>query len=277
MLIALETAPSLAEIRRLRNEEPSSWVRAALDRALQRWERSGAPDRGEGWISEASAVDLEDVRAQAIEFVTKSFLHEIRPLVTDINVFARDEIGAAFETSKTARAIIRIREFLQAIQRLNEAASSPQLIEFDLGNLIVEEIANGKFSQDQLVATRSDPVIVKGDPNLLKLALQNAFRNAVEASESTGKQVVVNCGASSGKAWVAILDEGIGLPESATKVWMPGVTKKSKEEHFGFGLPIARRAIHSLGGCIRLYPREHGGTACEILWVFEQQRQLEDE
>jgi signal transduction histidine kinase len=220
----------------------------------------------------ADAVELEDVRAQAIETVTETLIHEIRTILRDITMSARADLGAAFDGSTTSEKITRLRDFLQTAQRLHDAAGAPRYIEFDLSNLITEEIASTGYSKEKIVITRTDTVVVKGDPDLLRLALQNAFRNAVEASEATGKQVIVNCGVSMGKAWVAVLDEGVGLPEAAEKVWKPGVTKKSKEDHFGWGLPIAQRAVHSLGGKIRLYPREHGGTACEIRWSFELQQ-----
>lgn len=272
MLSELAAAPPLAEIRRLRKGESDSWVRAALDRAMARWEEAkGVSDVGESWISVAGAVELDDARAQAIESVTQLLIHEIRNLVRDITMSARADLGSAFESSPTNEKVGRLRDFLQTVQRLHDAAGAPRYVEFDLSNLIVEEIKNCNFSKDQIVTTRSDTVIVKGDPDLLRLALQNVIRNAVEASETTGKQVILNCGVSMGRAWVAVLDEGVGLPEAADKVWQPGNSKKSKEDHFGWGLPIAQRAIHSLGGKIKLYPREHGGTACEIRWSFETQ------
>jgi signal transduction histidine kinase len=272
MLSELTNCPPLADVRRLRKAEPDSWVRAALDRALARWEAAtGVEDVGESWISVAGAIELEDVRAQAIESVTQTLIHEIRGLLRELALSARADLGTAFEDSSTARTLARLRDFLRTVQRLHDAAGAPRYVEFDLANLIVEEIAATGFDRQQIVATRDDTVIVRGDPELLRLALQNAMRNAVEASEATGKQVIVNCGVSMSKAWIVVLDEGIGLPDAAEKVWQPGVTKKSKENHFGWGLPIAQRAVHSLGGTIKLFPREHGGTACEIRWSFESQ------
>ncbi|BBZ67305.1 hypothetical protein MINS_27340 [Mycolicibacterium insubricum] len=266
-LVGSDLSESIGTIRRIRRTESDSWVRAALDRAIAKWESdAGAASTGEGWITVPAAGDLEDIRADAIQDVTRTLLHEIRPLVGAVDSAARYEVGGDYQQSDTGRGLARLRELLGAIQTLHDAAAAPRIREFDLADLVVEEIAVQGFSGKQVLPTRTDPVVVGGDPDLLKLALGNALRNAVEASETTQTKVVVNCGATSQDAWVAVLDDGVGLPEASDRVWEPGITKKSKQKHFGWGLPIAQRAVHSFGGSIRLQPREHGGTVCEIRW-----------
>jgi signal transduction histidine kinase len=267
LLSNAKSSASIAEIRQLRKVESDSWVRNALDKIIHRLESAtGAADVGEAWISVASADDLQDLRLVAIQSVTRTLLHEIQPLVGDINTAARRDIGEGYPDSLTARRVQRLGDLLATVKTLHDAAAAPRWVEFDLADLIAREIADGGFSKNQILAMRTDSVVATGDPDLLSLALQNAFRNAVEASESTSKPVVVNCGSSSTEAWVSVLDEGVGLPEASERVWEPGITKKSKDRHFGWGLTIAQQAIHSLGGSIKLQPREHGGAACEIRW-----------
>ncbi|WP_373938483.1 ATP-binding protein [Rhodococcus qingshengii] len=266
-LFNLPEASKLSEIRHIRNNEPDSWVRSALDRAVSNWKTAGGNcEIGDGWISTADEVELEDIRAKAIQSVTETILHEVKTIVGDIFTSARRELGDEFPSSATENYINRLRSFLDTIKRLHDASTSPQYTEFDLANLIAEEIYHGNFTEHQVIVTRSDSVTALGDPELLRIALINAIRNAVEASEKDGNQVVINCGVSHDTAWIAVLDNGIGLPEGNDRLWDPGVTKKSKEIHFGWGLPIAQRAVHSFGGSIKLTPREHGGTSCEIRW-----------
>ncbi|MEJ1181337.1 MULTISPECIES: sensor histidine kinase [unclassified Pseudarthrobacter] len=273
MIAEAQSQPSLSRVRRIRATETDSWVRVALDRAIAKWEQAnGGQDVGEAWISIPSE-ELEDARAEAIQSVTQVILHEIRPLVTDINSAVKASLGKEYQGSLASTRIERLKMFLATIHRLNEAAAAPRFLEFDLAGLIMEEIHAGGFTNKQAVASRTEPVIAKGDPGLLRLALQNALRNAVEASESTQKNVVINCGVSDTQVWVAVLDEGVGLPEASERVWEPGVTKKSKDSHFGWGLAIAQRAIHSLGGTIRLTPRERGGTSCEIRWPLPKEQE----
>jgi signal transduction histidine kinase len=149
---------------------------------------------------------------------------------------------------------------------LNDASKSPALIELDLAALISDHIQDKGYDAQSVLATRQDPVIVVGDPGLVRLALDNAIRNAVEATEQGPTAVIVNCGGADGDAWIVVLDEGKGLPTDFPNAFDPGTTTKSRDQHFGLGLAIADQAIRSLGGSIRLIPRDPRGTSCEIKW-----------
>ncbi len=78
--------------------------------------------------------------------------------------------------------------------------------------------------------------------------------------------VVINYGITDRDYWIVVLDEGIGLPAGADQVFEMWATGKPKSEHFGIGLPLARRAMATLGGTVELRPREQRGVACEIRW-----------
>lgn len=261
--------PKLSAVKRARQSETDSWVMAALDRVIFKWEQAGgAQVTGDSWISMTDAAENEEIQAEAIQSVTQTILHEARPLVTDISDAVHDVIGESYSGSPSFLAIERLRSFLDTVNRLYEAAAPPRYVEFDLADLAMEEIHDGGFSAQQVIATRTDAVIAIGDPDLLRLALRNAIKNGVEASENTRKPVLVICGVSDFEGWVSVLDEGIGLPEGRERIWEPGISKKSRDRHFGWGLPIASRAIHSLGGSMRLTPREPTGTSCEIKWPF---------
>ncbi|MDQ0632397.1 signal transduction histidine kinase [Arthrobacter pascens] len=265
MLMELDSAPSMSRLRQLRSTEPDSWVKAALDRAISKWESAGNPSYEESWIS-IPALELEDIKAEAIQSVTQVILHEIKPLIADIHGAAKNAIGTEYTGSIISRRIERLKDLLVTIRRLNEASTPPDWMEFDLVDLVVEVISDSGFTRNQAVASRVDTVSAKGDRGLIRLALENALRNAVEASENTKKTVIVNCGANELQAWISVLDEGIGLPDARENLYEPGVTKKSKDAHFGWGLTIAKRAIKSLDGSINLISRESGGTSCEIRW-----------
>lgn len=259
------SASQLARLREIERVEPDSWVRHALARTLAKWQEKGiVVDPSAGWVSSPGNTDLEDVRAEAIQNVTQTLLHEIRHLLGDIALAVSSELRGDVVESRSEASINRMRDFLEVVQRLNEAAGSPRLEQFDLAGLVQETILSCGYSDETVLATRSEPVVAIGDPDLLRLALQNVIRNAVEASEATGLKVVVNCACTDSDAWVAVLDEGVGLPGSQEKAWEPGVTNKAN--HFGWGLPIAERAVISLGGTIKLKPRTPRGTACEIRW-----------
>lgn len=264
-------ASLLGRIQQWRATEKDSWVRRALDSSTDQLRRSGVPALAPTiWSAGASQLEVDDIRATATQNISRTLIHEARPLVTDIILAARQEITTDYKASSTARAVNRLNEFLDTILLLNDASKSPEFIEVDLAELVAEHIRSKKYDLRLVQATRQDPVVVLGDAGLIRLLLDNAIRNALEASEDDPLPVVVNCGGTGNEAWIVVLDEGRGLPKDFPNAFEPGTTTKSKDHHFGMGLAIADQAARSLGGTIRLLPRELRGTSCEIRWRQER-------
>ena len=286
----------------IRASERNSWVRQALDQALRRAARAEgvAELREPNASSELLDCDPrlpEELRAQATEETAALFLHELRPLIGLADAAAAHEV-ADYSASKTKIQLDRIKAFLEAVSKLRMASAVPAMQEFDLtavvGQVAEEEIAKGRItleaedgtseetrfrdasptqagSKVHVILARSDPVVTVGDPTLVTISLANALRNAVEAVlERLGRRradIVVNWGTTDIDNWVVVLDEGCGLPAGADRVTEPGVSTKLKTvDHFGMGLPIAKQAIESMRGSLRLTPRSTGGVSCEIRW-----------
>ena len=90
---------------------------------------------------------------------------------------------------------------------------------------------------------------------------------AVEATGENERSIVVNWGDTDRDYWLAVLDEGIGLPESADKILTPGVSTKDGEgTHFGIGLTIVQRAMHTLNGTVDPRRRDPRGSVVELRW-----------
>lgn len=107
-------------------------------------------------------------------------------------------------------------------------------------------------------ASSSDPinkeVNVRADPRLLRQALLNLIRNAIEAirDDASDRRVIIECSEKiePNDRWVtiSIQDTGPGIaPEDLQKIFIPFFTTKTKGH--GIGLALAHRVI-----------TEHGGT-----------------
>lgn len=267
-LLGRATASDLIKLREIRAREVDSWVQVALDRVIRSATAAGPmADDMDRWLSPQNHQLSDDIRAEAIQYVASVMLHELRPLVSSIFRATRDTFGeTVFDGSPAHAAIVRLQDFLSTMHRLHDAAAAPNIVQFDLVQLLVEETAAAFYEAGKVVVSRSDILVVLGDPELLRFAVQNCLRNAVEATPLDAAPVVLTCGANQSGSWVAILDEGVGLPESKERLFEPGNSMKSKDEHFGMGLAIAERAMKSFGGSVELTPREFGGTACELRW-----------
>lgn len=253
---------TLQERRRL---ESDSWVRAALDRTIERLQSTGSHEiADEGLFGDV--ISSEDLQAEALQEVSSLILHEISPQVRRLDLDASEDLGDQYTGSRTKASVSRLQEFLLVLRRVHEAAGSPNVVEFDLTDVISRVVGRREVTGHPVLVTREDPLIVLGDPDLVQLALNNGLANAIEASSQTDAPVIISFGRTDSDAWVSILDEGIGLPPGAQYVWNAGRTTKGKENHFGWGLTIARRSIRSLHGAISLTPREPSGAAFEIRW-----------
>lgn len=255
-------------LRQAKVAELDALVRSVLERAIARVTPGNeAAKNDSGAVLTSEDPDLADLYAQATEDVTKMVLHELRPIVGRLDMSASREV-VDYVGSETDRAITRIRSLIDALAKLRDASAVPSQDEFDLTDFVRVTAREAGLNKCPILFARDDPVVVKGDPDLVGLALINALRNASEALKEAGLQtpLVVNWGTTNKDAWISVLDEGIGLPEGATKIWEAGITLKSKDVHDGFGLTIARRAMLSLEGSIELRPRLPRGTACDIRW-----------
>lgn len=255
----------LALLRTSRSEETDSWVRRALDQAIAHIVTSATqPIPVVGDAASQSEIDSEAFEAQALQTVTETVVHELRPIMGDIRQSAELEI-ADYDTSETAKYVGRLQDFLDVLTVLHIVSEAPRVEEVDLTDLIAEICLDASRPGRQILPARTDTTVAKADPRLLRHAITNLVRNAIEASPENGS-IIVGCAVTDVDVWVAVLDEGPGPPSDIGATFQPGFTQKSKDEHFGMGLTIARQAIRSLSGQISLTPREGGGARAEIRW-----------
>lgn len=277
--------------------EPDELVARVLRRALARAEGR----RGGNAIEARPAAEelLVRERSRAIRDATGMFLHEMRPLVGDVELVA-SQLDSDYQAGPLFASIERLRETLAAFEDLRSAADSEQLSEFDLTSLVSavvreeserarstelsaasqgseEHDPEGRFRDRgsapfRIMATlaRQDPVVTSGTPGLLRLVLKNAVRNAIEACEtviaSRPGRVVISWGATDQDGWVSVVDDGPGIHPSLGSPWEVGASTKGAAEHGGLGLVIVDQAVDSMRGRVELVDGEVGGCRFEVRW-----------
>jgi signal transduction histidine kinase len=116
---------------------------------------------------------------------------------------------------------------------------------------IVREVVSQIEGITENVTFRIDgnPLWIEGDPGLLRRAIENLVRNAVEAIAEKGGPGTVTIVAE--RSSLTISDEGAGVDESeVAKLLLP--FQSTKPNGFGLGLPLARKIILHHGGTLRL-------------------------
>ncbi len=308
-LVQNATDADQSRIVRIRQGERDFWVQKALDKAIIR-----ITERKPKVVTTEEDDDdnpfnrqfYEDIFAQATRECTKLLLHELRPLVGFLMVDANGEVNC-YKSSNTKKSITSILSCLDSIEMLGNASQAPVVKGFDLTDLVSqvsemearrnlvlsgilpEEESDSRILDNyirqfikltgiEIIFARKEPVSCLGAPKLIKLAVGNALRNAIEAvldvQDSDYREIVLNWGITDVDSWVVILDDGGGLPEGSNHLMDPGVSTKAKgESNFGMGLTIAQMALRSINGTIRLAPRPTVGTLCEIRWPQKEKMQ----
>jgi two-component system nitrogen regulation sensor histidine kinase NtrY len=107
------------------------------------------------------------------------------------------------------------------------------------------------------------PATVPGDRTLLRQALTNLIRNALDAAGPAGR-VWVGVNMSPDRAVVTVEDDGPGWPPGARdSVLEPYFTTKS--EGTGLGLSLVQRTMLQHGGSLELDDRPAGGARVALI------------
>lgn len=203
--------------------------------------------------------------------------HEIKNPLTPIQL-AIQEVAKKYrgddpqfaKTLETAREVIeeevetlrRLVAAFSAFARLPDVKTAPgDLAEFvrDSGeNQAFLDEASGAVGRRVAVSFEpgTQPIPVMIDRMLLRRALDNLVRNAVQAGAS---RVWVRAERHGDEAWLIVEDDGPGVPESKrTRVFDPYYT--TKEEGTGLGLAIVRKVAFDHKGDVGLEERPGGGA-----------------
>jgi signal transduction histidine kinase len=203
------------------------------------------------------------VHNRAVQEVTATLLHEIAPLVG----VALAEVAKDLPGSRAHQKLDRLKDVLEAISDLRKAAASVHVGEFDIAAMLRDLVADEGLSRGVPVDLEGrSPFLIIGDQTLLSLAISNGLRNALDANleSASDRHVVVNWGETDVEYWVSVLDGGRGLLGTAEQAFAIGNT--TKKDHLGFGLAIARQAMDSVAGVVRLANGTSGGALFEVRW-----------
>lgn len=205
--------------------------------------------------------------------------HELRSPLARLRValeLARQRSGdrpdAALERiEREAERLDALVGQILTLSRLDAAGAPARREPVDLSELAASVAADAGFEAAAKRATvaveAGEPVVVEGDPDALRSALENVVRNAV-AYTREGTAVRVSVARAGHRAEVAVADRGEGVPESAlASLFEPFFRVEEARERArggaGLGLAIAARAVRLHGGEITARNLPSGGL--EIL------------
>jgi two-component system, NtrC family, sensor histidine kinase HydH len=102
------------------------------------------------------------------------------------------------------------------------------------------------------------------DRTLIRQALMNLLRNAFDAIDDKGGEVIVRAGVKGDLLGIQVIDTGSGIAESnMDRMFRPYFT--TKKGGTGMGLPMVRRIVEEHGGQITFESEQGKGTRFVIL------------
>jgi two-component system sensor histidine kinase CpxA len=215
--------------------------------------------------------------------------HELRSPLSRMNVALDLLHRRVGEDSALQHMEIDLRRLNEMITRLLtvaklDAASALQThVRVNLNELVSSIAVDAEFEAQEkgkrVVVVPQADLVVLGDPNLLRSAIENVLRNAMRyTSPGTAVEIVLHVlpAAAPQQAIIAVRDYGNGVPEDELKnIFKPfyRVTdgRGNESTGAGLGLAITERIVTLHEGRIRAINEPGGGLRVEMTFprLFE--------
>lgn len=177
-----------------------------------------------------------------------------------------DYVGYAADIAAAGRhlmALIDDLADLQAIDRLDFTVATEDVDLADIGRraagLFVVKALERKIRLSPPAADRS--AVATGEFRRALQILMNLVGNAVRYAPE-GTEVRIETGEQDGRAWIAVMDEGAGVPEDSRERIFHKFERLGRSDPggSGLGLYISRRLALAMGGDIRVDDAPGGGA-----------------
>lgn len=170
----------------------------------------------------------------------------------------------------------RLVEQLLTLARLDPEAGREAFAPVDLAALaegVCAELAPAALARDQTLELEAGPASVLGHRGWLEILLRNLVGNALRHTPA-GSRILVGTGSSSGEAWLAVRDDGPGIPADQQDALRGRFARGAEagEEGCGLGLSIAERIAEVHGGRLELGPGLEGSGLGVVLTLPPQSR-----
>ena len=234
---------------------------------------------------DAMAMRLEQLvamRDQLLHDVSHELRSPLARLALAVALMRQNPDRAASSVERIEMEVRRLDELvgeLLSLARLESGEADADRY-FELGALVDAVAATARFEAKakgvailcQSAAGQGE-IILRGDGELMRRALENIVRNAIRHS-AQGQTVGIDIAREGEDILASVSDQGPGVPEDRLAAMFDPFVRieqgdaAGQAEGFGLGLTIARRAIMALGGRIEARNRMPSGLEVRMILPF---------
>lgn len=213
-------------------------------------------------------------RLAALGEMSAGIAHEFRNPMGVIAGYAK-LLLKSLDENDVRREIVQgilkeIDEMNHVMEELLKFSKSEPIKKDDINitKIIRDVIYSFDESRGKIKISSSDEIVIKGDETLLRQAIRNLVRNALDAGDKVWIKVITADTGQKKGVYVTVQDNGKGIPEeNLDRIFMPFYT--TKEGGSGIGLALVQKIVMGHGGNISVESEEGKGSTFRLFLPCE--------
>jgi two-component system sensor histidine kinase RegB len=230
----------------------------------------------------ARALVARQEKLASLATLAAGTAHELATPLSTIALVARELDHELSDVSKLAAARSDAKLIREQVQRCRAildrmsirggefAGERPSRVELES---VVKEALSDLSDKPPIrieLPERADACTLDAPPRALAVTLQNLLKNAQDASEEKGREVVLSAKLVDSKVRIEVRDQGVGMPrEILERIGEPFFTTKPPGRGMGLGIFVSRAMIEGLGGQLSIASDPATGTCVTIDLPFQ--------
>jgi signal transduction histidine kinase len=187
----------------------------------------------------------------------------------DVQLNPDDAKDLASRIAVNARKLDRMVSDLLDLDRLGRGIVEPNLVETDIGALVLKLVAGSEIVSAHEVSMEVEPVLAEVDPAKVERIIENLLSNTTRYTPP-GTRVWVKVQPQNDGALIAVEDEGPGVPvELRSTIFEPFRRGPGALDHspgVGIGLALVASFAEMHGGRAWVEDRDGGGASFRV-WL----------